>query len=271
MGTGLLMLCVEPRPGVELHQYPDLEALSLAAAAWIVKWARDSLSKESVFTWVLSGGQSPVRVYELLGNPSFCNQLAWDRIHLFWADERCVPLNHPDSNFRMAQELLISKVPIPVDNVHPIVVQGGDPMEAARGYEQHLRGFFQRLAQSRKEGLGKLGPTSFPGFHLVLLGMGPDGHIASLFPGEPALEERRRLVAAVPEARGTPQVPRVTLTLPVLNLSRIILVLVAGKGKLDVLRAVLGDSEGPTSPYPAARLRPRGRLIWLLDRSTLGL
>jgi 6-phosphogluconolactonase len=183
----------------------------------------------------------------------------WSRVHVFWGDERCVPPDHPDSNYRMAREALLDRVLLPEANVHRIEGELG-PEEAAVAYERTLRAFFV-------EHSGEGGGAAAPRFDLILLGMGKDGHTASLFPGHPVLEETKRWVAAVAVPAIAPALPRVTLTLPVLNVAGGVTFVVAGREKREVLRAVLDNPETARDLYPAAMIQPRGRLTWLLDEA----
>jgi 6-phosphogluconolactonase len=239
----------------DLKAFPDREALSRAAAETFLRLAADATRDFGVFTVALAGGSTPRRAYEIIaqtwrdapGGP-----LDWNRVHLFWGDERHVPPSHPESNYRTANETLIRHVPVPAANVHPISAELPDAGKAAAYYEEELRGFFQLRA-------GEL-----PRFHLILLGMGADGHVASLFPETEVLEVDDRLVAAnwveMLEAW------RITLTLPVLNDTANLVVMVAGSEKSDTLRRVI---EGPHTPplLPAERLKPgAGTLLWLADK-----
>ena len=232
--------------------YPDLESLSRAAAALLVKQANLAVAARGRFSVALSGGNTPRRTYELLAAPPLVDQAPWDRVHVFWGDERCVPLSDPRSNARMAKEAWLDRVPIPVGQIHPLNC-ANDPAAAARQYEAQLREFFAGQP---------------PIFDLVLLGLGDDGHTASLFPGLPVLAESQRWAAAV-------SVPgqdlyRVTLTAPLINQAAMVAFLVAGGAKAGVLREVL---HGPPDParLPAQLIQPhRGELRWLVDLAAAG-
>ena len=235
----------------------NAEDLAREAASEFVRLANDSVRESGRFAVVLSGGSTPKALYSLLaGDASFRSEMPWDRTHFFWGDERHVPPDHPDSNYRMAKEAMLAKVPVPVTNVHRIKSELADAHQAASEYEQTLREFFG------------LAPGQFPRFDLVLLGMGPDGHTASLFPGTDALRDETHLVVAnwVPKFGSF----RITLTLPVLNNAARVLFLVSGAEKAPVLRAVLGNESGPEK-YPAQLVRPtNGRLIWLVTKDAAG-
>jgi 6-phosphogluconolactonase len=227
---------------VEVAQNP--EALARRAAQWIIDLAADSQGR---FAISLSGGSTPRRLYQLLAESPFREAMPWDRVHWFWGDERFVPWEHEDSNYRMVRAAMLARAPIPPQNIHGISTTGtlGD---AVRGYERVLKSFY---------GSESLDPDR-PLFDVQVLGLGPDGHTASLIPGTSALDERDRWVAEVIGAR--PE-PRITLTYPALESSRHTAFLVAGPDKREILaRALAGDQA-----LPAARVRPTGELLWFVD------
>lgn len=242
----------------EIRTHPNLDDLSRAAAEFIADLAAAGIKEREIFTLVLSGGSTPRRLYEELASQPISNTIDWQHTHLFWGDERCVPPNHPHSNFALAYETMISKVAVPSENVHRIPAETAPPKAAAEAYEETLSEFFQ-LADARGAS------TSFPSFDLVLLGLGEDGHTASLFPGDAVLEERTRWVVAVDGANASPPVPRITLTLPAINRARCILFLASGSKKRKALRQILDSPQTAAQLYPAARVRPSGRLLWFLD------
>jgi 6-phosphogluconolactonase len=204
------------------------------------------------FTLLLSGGTTPDAVYRRLAQPGAFSRLDWSRVHLFWGDERCVSAYHAFSNYAMVQRSLLNHIPIPAGNIHRIPVeQGADA--AAESYAAELHRFF--CGDARKP----------PSFDLVLLGLGEDGHTASLFPGSPALEEAERWAVGVAHSLPPPPlVPRVTVTLPLINAARRVLFLVSGESKANIFyRAILGE-ESP--PLPAQRVSPPSmRVTWLVD------
>jgi 6-phosphogluconolactonase len=222
----------------------DLEDLAHRTGRWIADIAGRSLGR---FAISLSGGSTPRRLYQLLAEPPYRDAVPWDRIHWFWGDERFVPPDHPDSNYRMVREALLSRAPVPAANIHPIETSG-DPAAAARAYERILKSFY---------GSENLDPAR-PLFDIELLGLGPDGHTASLFPGTKVLEERQRWVA---EVVGAKPETRITLTYPVLDSARHTAFLVAGTDKREPLTRVLAHDEG----LPAARVQPVGELVWFVD------
>lgn len=246
-------MTVPPSPGEDLPAgstiVADVEALAHAAAARTV--AIVAATEGERIAICLSGGSTPRRLYELLA-ANVPAALPWGRIHWFFGDERMVPPDSPDSNARMARDALLSAAPIPADHVHAVPTVGVSVEEAARAYAAELAGFY---------GSETLDPAR-PLFDLTLLGIGEDGHTASLFPGKPAIEEDRAWAVPVPEAGLPPQVPRVTLTRPVLASSRHVLFLVAGATKRPVLTRI-ARGELPAARVAAAS--PDAR--WLIDRA----
>jgi 6-phosphogluconolactonase len=228
------------------------QELFAAAAEEVVRTANEAVAQRARFTIVLSGGSTPKSLYNLLATNAR-TALPWDRMFFFWGDERHVPPTDPDSNYRMADETLLSKIPVPAGNVFRIKAENPDAAAVAEAYEQTILKFFQ------------LKSGEIPNFDLILLGMGPDGHTASLFPGTTALQEKSHLVVAnwVEKMK----THRITLTLPVLNAARCVTFLVSGTDKASVLRAVL-EEDVPEEQYPSKLVRPAtGKLIWLLDRA----
>lgn len=224
----------------------DLDSLSQEAAGRFVGVVEERVHQQSPVRVALAGGSTPRRLYELLAGPEFRARIPWSQIHFFWGDERLVPYDHRDSNYRMAREALLKHVPVSRKNLHPVPVQFS-PEEAALAYEQELREHFRQR-------------WGVPAFDLVLLGLGADGHTASLFPRAPTLEEKNRLAATHTPAGGGHV--RVTLTLPVLNQARRVFFLVSGEDKAAALRLALEA----TGSLPAQQVAPRkGELLWLVD------
>jgi 6-phosphogluconolactonase len=227
--------------------FENAGTLSRDIAEWLCGLA---LASDRIFAVCLSGGSTPRRLYERLADPPFTSRFPWHRTHWFWGDERFVPHEDQDSNYRMAREAFLSRVPVPVDNVHAIPTEGLSPDQSATAYETTLKRFYG----ADKLALGR------PLFDVTLLGIGEDGHTASLFPGQPALQETRRWVVAVIGAKAE---PRITLTYPTLDSSRDAAFLVTGQEKRQaVARAQAGDRT-----IPAAAVRPLGRLHWFTDRA----
>ena len=233
---------------------PDLVSLSRAVLEETFPIIQEAVTKRGRFAIALSGGHTPGKMYSLWAQTEqYRNKTPWDRVHLFWSDERCVPADDPRSNYRMARETLISQVPIPAENVHPMPTNLSSPEECARAYETELLKFFG---------------SEPPAFDVQLLGIGDEGHTASLFPGSPALGEKVRWVAAVRVAAEPPQ--RITLTPVVLNKGRNTLFLVAGEGKRAILSAIRDEPASQPSQYPAARIHPAREPVWFLDQAAAG-
>jgi 6-phosphogluconolactonase len=228
--------------------YHDAEALSLAAAELFAAEARQAVQARGRFTIALAGGSTPRRTYELLAQDPFRKLVPWQKNHIFWGDERCVPADDPRSNALMAHQTLLDHVPIPLEQVHPMACDRS-PQQAAVAYEALLRDFF---------------PDGSPRFDLVVLGLGVNGHTASLFPGTSVLEEQQRWVAEVYVAEEG--LHRLTLTAAAINQAAMVVFLVSGHGKAPILRKVLKEAQDPHS-IPARLIKPvDGGLLWLVDR-----
>jgi 6-phosphogluconolactonase len=227
--------------------FEDAETLAHNVAEWLCALA---CASDRVFSVCLSGGSTPRRLYERLADPAIAARFPWSRGHWFWGDERFVPHHDPDSNYGMAEDAFLSRVPVPDDNIHAIPTEGLSPDEAAGAYETTLKRFYGAEIIEPKR----------PLFDVMLLGIGEDGHTASLFPGQPGLEERRRWAI---KSIGPKSDPRITLTYPVLDSSRDAVFLVTGGEKRGVVaRAKAGDQA-----IPAGRVRAVGRLHWFTDRA----
>jgi 6-phosphogluconolactonase len=222
--------------------FPDAAAVARAAAEYWVNLAPTSVA--------LSGGSTPRVLYELLADPRepFRDQIAWDQTHFFFSDERHVPPDHPDSNYRMVNEALFSRIPIPPQNIHRVLAENPNAEAAAKDYEADLRKSFGE---------------AIPAFDLILLGLGEEGHTASLFPHSPALKETERLVVAPwVEKLNT---YRITMTLPVLNNGKSVVFLVTGASKAEILKTVMNTDRNPDL-YPAQAISPtNGAVSWLVD------
>jgi 6-phosphogluconolactonase len=236
-----------------IRTFDDPEAVSRAAADEFVRCCREAIAARGRFTVALSGGSTPRRLYQLLAGPPWDDRIDWGRIVFFWGDERCVPPDNAESNYRMAREALLTRVPVPPAHVHRIHAEHTDHAGAALDYQNTLA-----------DTLGVEANGEPPSLDLVLLGMGPCGHTASLFPHTAALNETSRWVVAnfVPKFNAD----RITLTYPALNRGREVLFLVSGADKAEVLREVL---EGTADPQrlPSQGIRPAGALHWYLDRA----
>ncbi len=203
-----------------------------------------AIAQRGVCTIALAGGSTPKPLYEKLA----VQDLPWDQLQIFWGDERYVPPSDPDSNEGMARQAWLDHVPIPASHVHPMPTQSADPKEAAQDYDQHLQNHFG------------VQPGEFPALDLILLGLGPDGHTASLFPYTAALEVSDRLIT-VGQKDGQ---PRLTFTVPFINHARCVVFMVSGENKRPALSEIFAP-EGDANKYPARRINPVGQLIWLLD------
>jgi 6-phosphogluconolactonase len=236
-----------------IRVFEDAEAVASAAADEFLRRAVAKSDSGVPFSVALSGGSTPKRLFVFLAGEPYRTEFPWEFVHFFWGDERTVPPDHPDSNFGVAGEILFSKTTVPAENVHRIQGELEEPARAAAAYEESLRSFFQLPA------------AGIPRFDLAFLGLGADGHTASLFPGSWALNEARRLVVAPwIERLGA---HRITLTCPVFNNAACILFLVSGAEKAGRLKTVV-ESEGRDPLYPAQLVRPtRGELYWYVDRA----
>lgn len=232
-----------------VHVLPDIEALSRAAAESAVEIITSAVAQRGTCAMALSGGNTPRSLYRLFGS-TYRNKIPWKQVHLFWGDERYVPPDDPASNYRMVRETLLGATPIPAGHVHPMPTNQNDPNDAARDYEAFLNRQFK---------------GDWPRFDLILLGLAPDGHIASLFPGSKALLEDKRRVVAVRVPKEPSQ--RLTLTLPAINHAANVHFLVAGKSKAGALHRVLaGPCDVQTCPALGVKLID-GTVTWWVDES----
>ncbi|MFL6440191.1 MAG: 6-phosphogluconolactonase [Terriglobales bacterium] len=239
----------------DIRVFDNLQQLAPAVADEFVARARRAIEHDGRFTVALSGGSTPQALHADLAERTAKDPklLDWSRVEVFFGDERHVPPDHPDSNFRMANETLLSKVPIPPANVHRMRCENPDAARAAAEYDQELAKSFHLKTEDQ-----------LPRFDLILLGMGPEGHTASLFPGTPAVQELKKRVVAnwVPKLNTW----RVTFTRPVINHAECVLLMVSGGDKAAALREVMGA--GSPDEYPVKYVQPtRGQLIWMLDKA----
>lgn len=227
----------------------DKTAVQAEAAKRVLAAAQSAIAQRGRFSFVLSGGSTPGGLFELLAQPPYRDQIDWSKVYVFWGDERYVLLDHPDSCYLLAYETLLSKVDIPFDNILPYATQLDDPAEAAQRYSEDLQAYFG---------------SEEPRFDLVLLGMGPDGHTASLFPGHSSLKADPNTWVIVEPNSPKPPPLRLSLTLGLLNQARELLFLVTGGDKADVLAEI---KQGGSS-LPAALIKPdQGELVWLVDQA----
>ncbi len=255
--TGEIHKGVPPEilPGV--HVYPNPADVARGGARLFVDYAWQAIAKDGRFLVALSGGNTPRQMFELLASDEFRGQVDWAKVHVFWSDERAVPPTSPESNYAMARKALLIRVPIPEGNVHRMEAEKASIGRAAHEYEETLRKYLD------------LDDRGFPRFHLIFLGMGADGHTASLFPGTRVTQQTSRWVS-------TPVVTklnmrRMTLTLPVLDAASRVVFLVVGSEKAEILRAVLEGKADP--PYPSQLVQPRdpGKKLFLVDNAAAAL
>jgi len=238
----------------------DSAALDARAADSIVDQARAAIAARGRFTIALAGGSTPEDTYVLLAQEPRAASIDWQRTFVFMSDERCVPFDDERSNFGEARRNLVAKVPLPPANVLPIPTDAGTPEQIAARYAQTLAHFF-----------GTEHGAAPPAFDLVLLGLGDDGHCASLFPGKPTLEETQKWVVSSPPGTLPPPVDRVTFTFPLINAARAVMFLVGGAKKAPAVQDVLEGSP-PVSKRPSAGVQPiNGTLTWLLDQDAASL
>jgi 6-phosphogluconolactonase len=240
----------------EVRRFADLGELSRAAAERFVELANQSVQARGWFATALSGGSTPRRLLELLASRDYSARVPWPQVHLFQVDERPVPTDHPESNYRMIREALLDHAPLPAANFHRMAADSHDLDEAARDYADEIARVLSPAA------------GEFPRFDLILLGMGPDGHTASLFPASPALAEEKRWVR--PNYVEKFRVSRLTLTFPVINAAAEVMFLIAGQDKAAVLKQVL-EGGAREATYPAQRIRPAGKLSWYVDAAAASL
>jgi len=237
-----------------LNVFGNVDELVNGALGLITDHLAKAICERGIATMVLSGGKTPRSVYEKMGGMELGNRIEWKKVHLFWGDERCVPPYMPESNYHMVKQTLLAHIVIPEENIHRIEAERS-PHDAAQRYELEVRRFFG-ISEGKK-----------PVFDLVLLGLGEDGHTASLFPGNSAVSDHDRLVVAPYVENLTTH--RVTLTLQVINNAEAVIFLVSGASKSAILRDVLEDS---TPRYPAQLVNPAsGNLLWLVDREAASL
>jgi 6-phosphogluconolactonase len=244
---------VEHRVAPDLEIHPNLSATTYAVARHLRARAVESVRARGRFAWVLAGGRTPETLYRLLSE-RYLHRFPWGRTEVFFGDERCVSPRNPESNYAMARETLLRHVPIPRGSVHRLRGELRPPSRAASEYAALLG----PLAAHRR--------LDNAWFDLVLLGLGPDGHTASLFPGAPALRERRRSVVAVRRSGQPPLVPRLTLSLPALASSREVVFVAGGPEKAAALAAVFRTLPRGDSKWPASLVRSVGRTVWFVDR-----
>lgn len=234
---------------MQIAIYPDIDTISREAANYTVRVAREAIAKRGKFTFVLSGGTTPGKMYALLVSDPYRSQIDWSAVHFFWSDERCVPPTDPQSNYHLAQEVLLSKLDLRPDQIHRMPAELPDRAQAAADYEAEIR---------------KVLGGDVPSFDLLQLGMGPEAHTASLFPHQSSLSEEKRLILPVSVPKPPPD--RLTFTPPLLLAARHILFLATGADKAEALHEVLEGADNPEE-YPSQGIvrRAKGEVVWMVD------
>ena len=233
---------------MNIRTFSNTEQLTYAAADYIANVAQESIASHGHFTLALSGGSTPKKLYGLLATEPYRSQIDWEKVQIFWSDERCVPPDDTESNYHLAQEVMLSKLPLSPNQIHRMPADEADRNAASEKYSQEMQNVFGEV---------------LPHFDLIQLGMGPEGHTASLFPHQPSLHEKQRQV--IPVIVPKPPPPRLTFTPLILNAARHILFLVTGTEKADAVQAVLQGDYQPDE-YPAQIVQPpQGEVTWMLD------
>jgi 6-phosphogluconolactonase len=239
-------------PDIRIHS--DSQAVAEAAAAFVLEVGNEAVRTNGRFLIALSGGTTPETLYRVLATPAFADRFDWSRTIFFFSDERCVPPNDSRSNYALADKTLFTPLRVTPSQVYRMAGESSDPQAAASEYEQQLRLATKTL------------PSAQPSLDLILLGLGEDGHTASLFPGASILRNHQRVIAATKSPKDPPN--RLTMTLAAINRASVILFLVAGAGKAGVVRAILEPKAEAERQLPASLVEPeKGRLIWFLDRA----
>ena len=233
----------------KVNVYKTVALLNQTVADDILSLCEVCIKNHGTFHLALAGGNTPKKLYQLIASDAYRGKYPWEKIHVYFGDERCVPVNHADSNFRMANETLLTKVPVPAENIHPIHVDVDDVATSADRYNDAL------LASLPND-------QGAPKFDLILLGIGDDGHTASLFPGTPILQQMQKYVDAVYVEKFNSW--RVSITYPVINAAANIFLLASGDSKAPIVKTVMFDAP-PAEPYPIQRIQGQGNLCWYLD------
>lgn len=239
----------------KIYEFQTVDLMNQAVVEAIIDKATAAIHHHSDFHLALAGGSTPKSIYELMAREPYLSAFPWAQIHFYFGDERCVPPEHADSNYRMAQQALLSKVPVPQNNVHPVTIDQQNLSLSAEHYASELETHLPLV-------------NATPVFDLVLLGIGDDGHTASLFPGTDILHESKKWVDAVYVEKFNAW--RISLTYPVINAAANVFVIAAGSGKSRILTQVLA-SESLGTPYPVQRIKPSGELVWYLDAAAAAL
>jgi 6-phosphogluconolactonase len=240
-----------------LRYFPDSLSMSDAASEYIAALLKNAVDRRGIASFVLAGGKTPQSTYRMLSK----KEVDWSRVHFFWGDERWLPGDHPDSNYHMARQTLLDHIPRIAANIHPMVKKMDSLKKAADAYDAEVTAFFKNSGSGR----GKDPVSADRCFDVTLLGMGNDGHTASLFPGHPLLHEKSRLVGAVNEPQGSPQVPRITMTVTALSRSHSVLFLISGARKRKILEKIMASE--PKERFPAAHISAFEEVCWYVSET----
>ena len=252
------------KPNLKIHD--DLESLSLAAAEFVTRRAEQGVNLRGYFTIALSGGSTPKKLYRDLAADPFAERFPWHNSHFFYSDERLVGPDDPESNFGMTSQAMLEKVPVEDRHIYPVPTSAGSVQQAAELYEKKLRHVFENIENEYGTDYNR----SFPRLDLILLGLGADGHTASLFPGDPVLAQKLRWIVPVKAPAGYTTRERVSFTLGLINQAACVVFLVSGREKNSVVKAILNEPEKAFELYPAARVDPvDGELVWFADREAV--
>ncbi len=243
---------------MQIKEYNEISKLSESAACHIHELIKTTLERQGFFAMALSGGASPLDIYTRLAEKKFSADIPWEKVFFFWGDERYIPFIHRDSNYGMAYKALLSKIPVPAENVFRVPVEVTPIDEAAELYERIMRKFFTSMHSINME-------TMLPEFDLVLLGVGTDGHTASLFPGHRAVNEDEKWVTSLKAHARVTIRERITITLPVINSAKNIMFLISGQGKGPVIRSIFENKD--STQYPASMVQSKGQSIWYIDKN----
>ncbi len=243
-----------------IKEFENLELMSINAAKFIVKLIIDTLKNKEFFTIALSGGNSPKMIYSILAEDETNKNINWNKVFFFWGDDRYVPHTNSESNYRMAYETLLSKINISQNNIFRIPTEATNPETAAQLYEKILKKVFMKL---KAIDLNK----KLPVFDLIILGVGRDGHTASLFPGHRAVNEQKRWVTHIKAHARVTLHDRITITLPVINNAKNVMFIISGEGKGKIIRDIV-EEKRTGKAYPASMIKPPdGQTVWYIDKN----
>lgn len=250
----------------ETMQFRNPSDLAERAAKLISDGIHRAVSNRGFCNVALAGGSTPRLLYERLSSLDYKDEIPWQDVYLFWGDERFSPQDPSLSNYNLAWKSLISKIKIPRTNVLPPNMELRTPRQCATSYQETILRHFERLgSQTHEHETNKGGDLEIPQFDIILLGMGPDGHTASLFPDHPVLMEKERLVVGLDDPIGNPKTPRITFTLPLINEALDVYFLVSGDGKAQTLKRILSEPDKFRTLFPSAMVQPKSQLYWLHD------